>query len=283
MKCIDFLKKVLLFFRNLFRQKKNEEPYQDSADTKEEMSVSEPETRTGEFYDQSIEEENYSYSYNNTFETNSESEESDLITYFLINKKVGITELSGMEYVKYYSDKLLALENMRNCIIRNPDVNFSVISRHLDVYCRLMNKKLEMLSERLRGENEMNVQEIFIIPVFDCISSNLISKIVPNIRNNISESDRSKAYAEFLSVFNSFLSELNIYTFEPCKKSEHMKEHYYELYEVDTIMNSDPRYSEIIKEIERLPYAIDYTDGRGQRTSIHCNGKLIMYVSNNLE
>ena len=115
--------------------------------------------------------------------------------------------------------------------------------------------------------------------MFDCISKHFISKTARQIFGHISEEESQQYCIEFLDIFNRYLSDIGIYTYNDCIQGNPMSDEDYNYYEVEAVYVSNPSLDGVVKKLECLPYLMNYIDYRGKICSLCLSGQLTAYTA----
>lgn len=229
-------------------------------------------TVTGDFYDQNIEDIPLNTDNSNIITENNETGFRELYEYFIIPEKKSAFPTDSQNFIQYYIEKFTDVSEMQNYINEHNVIFLSNIGRHLDSYLKQLEKITENLSENPEYEE-------LIKNLFDCISQHFISKTARQISNHISEEESQHYCIEFLEIFNRYLSDIGIYTYNECIQGSPMRDEDYNYYEVEALYVSNENLDGVVKKLEYLPYLINYTDYRGKTCSLCFSGQLTAYTA----
>ncbi|MBD5159768.1 MAG: hypothetical protein HDT23_05950 [Ruminococcus sp.] len=275
-----FISKIIEFLQNLKERiseffglntscQNNLLPYNDYENITDET---EENTGTGDFYDQNIEDIPLNTDNDNIITENKETDFRELYEYFIIPEKKSAFPTDSQNFIQYYIEKFEDVSEMQNYINEHNVVFLSNIGRHLDSYLKQLGKITENLSENPEYEE-------LIKNLFDCISKHFISKTARQISGHISEEESQQYCIEFLEIFNRYLSDIGIYTYNECIQGSPMSDEDYNYYEVEALYVSNENLDGIVKKLEYLPYLINYTDYRGKICSLCLSGQLTAYTA----
>lgn len=218
---------------------------------------------------------------------------------FYDNKSICIEENEGVKYViqnftiiKSKNTRIFYFENKNeaeNSIkrIRDTDEIHNFLKRskidNKEMYLKIVKKYDEKLDKVINSmideidDIEEDTCENWVSELFGVLEKFFINKLMISIYRQLKSSSQnsilSNEYKSFLQDINKYLSSNGIYTYEiyPNNNLEKDDYNYIELVTSKTNIKDEDN---LITEVEKLPYLLDYKDEYGELETISSQGKV---------
>lgn len=213
-----------------------------------------------------------------------ESKEKECISYFMIKNR----DVIPFDFTNE-DDGIEVINKVKNI---DPIIDFLKDSNNLDkdIYLKILEtfrKKLSKVISNMEDEVENTIDEEtcenWTNDFFSIVEDFLIDKVMVSIYRTLINKYEDKTtftfFSNFLSKLNNYLDENGVYTYE-VYPNEKLKDSDYDYVNLTTNKADSKIDHNLIKEVEKLPYIMDYKNEYSEKECLNSKGKVYVLSFN---
>ena len=168
--------------------------------------------------------------------------------------------------------KALNVDDIKKFLVDNDSEISKKFQRLINTHCNALKNFLNKL--KLNDLDDDELSETVTVKYFKLFHQIIFDNIIVAVKRGLNDSD--DFYRAFLPKINAYLEQCGFYTVNSISgiKAEDTD---YENMSPQIIETPDKNLDKIIKDIERLPYRINYLDEFGEKNFFQYNGVMILY------
>lgn len=206
------------------------------------------------------------------------SKEKECVSYFIIeNKNIIPFDFTDEDEGICAINKAKNIDPVINFLKESNNSNKDIYLKILENFKKKLSKIISNMEDEVLDTIDEETCENWTNDFFDVVEKFFIDKIMVSIYRTLINSYEDKPtfnfFKEFLLKINNYLNENGIYTYKiyPNEKLKDEDFNYVDLIASETNNNKEHN---LIKEIEKLPYFIDYKDEYGEKEILNSKGKV---------
>jgi len=168
--------------------------------------------------------------------------------------------------------KALNVDAIKKFLVDHDSEISKKFQRLINTHCNAVKNLLNKLKLNELDDDELS--ETVTAKYFKLFHQMIFDNILVAVKRGLNDSD--DFYRSFLPELNAYLEQCGFYTVNATsgRKAEDAD---YENMSPQIIETSDKSLDKVIKDIERLPYRINYLDEFGEKNFFQYNGVMILY------
>ena len=168
--------------------------------------------------------------------------------------------------------KALNVDAIKKFLVDHDSEISKKFQRLINTHCNAVKNLLNKLNLNELDDDELS--ETVTAKYFKLFHQMIFDNILVAVKRGLNDSD--DFYRSFLPELNAYLEQCGFYTVNATsgRKAEDAD---YENMSPQIIETSDKSLDKVIKDIERLPYRINYLDEFGEKNFFQYNGVMILY------
>ena len=129
---------------------------------------------------------------------------------------------------------------------------------------------------KINNFDDKNLSESITPKYFNLFKQVIFDNVMIAISRGIKEDKNKEFYTEFLRIVNAYLAQCGIYT-QNLKSGSKISDEDLENMTVQTMKTDDAEKTNLIMEIERLPYRINYINELNEQKYLQHNGLMKIF------